>query len=70
MSMCRWDGMMVHTSTHPLLINDTLHLYYQVKHKSRRFWKRLHDNPSFEFTKTGSGQTCKVRKLKRGAAVS
>lgn len=24
-----WDGMMVHTSTHPLLINDTLHLYYQ-----------------------------------------
>ena len=22
-----WDGMMVHTSTHPLLINDTLHLY-------------------------------------------
>lgn len=24
-----WDGMMVHTSTHPLLINGTLHLYYQ-----------------------------------------
>ena len=22
-----WDGMMVHTSTHPLLIDDTLHLY-------------------------------------------
>ena len=24
-----WDAMMIHTSTHPLLVDDTLHLYYQ-----------------------------------------
>jgi hypothetical protein len=24
-----WDGMMIHTSTHPLLVDGKLHLYYQ-----------------------------------------